>query len=105
MLAVTLNEKLLRFPYFASPKLDGIRCLVLDGHARTRTMRHLPNDPAREWFAKRGELLTNLDGELIVGDPTAPDCQFFVFVLYGDYRVDLHCLVQMSTAWLQKYFL
>ena len=37
MLAVTLSEKLLRFPYLASPKLDGIRCLVLDGHARTRT--------------------------------------------------------------------
>lgn len=30
MLAVTLNEKLLRFPYFASPKLDGSRCLMLD---------------------------------------------------------------------------
>jgi hypothetical protein len=36
MLAVNLNEKLLRFPYFASPKLDGIRCLALDGHACTR---------------------------------------------------------------------
>jgi hypothetical protein len=37
-------------------------------------MKQLPNGHAREWFAKYGELLANLDGELIVGDPTAPDC-------------------------------
>ena len=84
MLAVTLNEKLLRFPYFASPKLDGIRCLVLDGQARTRTMKQLPNVHARKWFVGHGELLANLDGELSFAirqlglhqqDPRHPGCR------------------------------
>jgi hypothetical protein len=44
----------------------GIRCLVLDGHARTRTVRQLPNVHAWKWFAEHGEMPANLDGELMV---------------------------------------
>lgn len=73
MLATDFDEGLLRFPYYASPKLDGIRAVVLDGHALTRTLKRLPNFHAREWFQRHAELLDGLDGELVVGDPTAPD--------------------------------
>jgi DNA ligase-1 len=74
MLGVQFEEGSLRFPYYASPKLDGIRCLCLDGEARTRSMKRIPNLYVRDWFAKHRDLLANLDGELVVGPPTAPDC-------------------------------
>jgi DNA ligase-1 len=74
MLATDFDEARLRFPYFASPKLDGIRCLVFEGGARTRSMKPIPNEYIRTWFMERRELLANMDGELIVGDPTASNC-------------------------------
>lgn len=73
MLAVDHEEARLRFPYLASPKLDGIRCLILDGGAKTRSMKRLPNDYVHEWF-QRNPWLADMDGELIVGEPTAKDC-------------------------------
>jgi DNA ligase-1 len=73
MLAVDFDEGLLRFPYYASPKVDGIRCLIIDGEARTRSMKRIPNFHVREWFQKNAELLAGLDGELVVGDPAAKD--------------------------------
>ncbi len=77
MLATDFEEARLRFPYIASPKLDGIRCLVLGGEkggARTRSMKRLPNEYLDEWFLRHAELLASMDGEIIVGDPTAPNC-------------------------------
>jgi len=73
MLAVDFHEKLLRFPYYASPKVDGIRAVVIDGEARTRSMKRIPNFHVREFFEKNANLLANLDGELVVGDPAAKD--------------------------------
>lgn len=61
----------LRFPFLASPKLDGIRCIVTPDGARTRSLKPLPN---RELSAllSRPELC-GLDGELIAGAATARD--------------------------------
>lgn len=74
MLAADYEEASLRFPYYASPKLDGIRCLVVDGKARTRSMKPFPNDYVDGFFRTNAKFLANLDGELIVGSPTAKDC-------------------------------
>lgn len=74
MLATDFEEDRLVFPYYASPKLDGIRCLVLGGEARTRSLKRFPNRHVHEWFQEHGTMLANLDGELIVGEPTAKDC-------------------------------
>lgn len=74
MLGVQFDDRRLRFPYYGSPKLDGIRCLSLDGEARTRSMKRIPNFHVRDWFAHHKTLLSNLDGELVVGEPTANDC-------------------------------
>lgn len=57
--------KLLRYPLFVSPKLDGIRCLTIHQNCISRSGKLLPSSQAREMFAK----YPNLDGELIVGDP------------------------------------
>lgn len=61
----------LRFPFLASPKLDGVRCIITPQGARTRALKPIPN----KWLAaqlSRPEFV-GLDGELICGSPTAPD--------------------------------
>lgn len=72
MLAATLKSQFttLRFPLYASVKLDGIRALVLSGVVKSRTMKPIPNVAVQKLFGD----LEGLDGELIVGDPAAPDC-------------------------------
>jgi len=71
LLAYTVESiETVRFPVFASPKLDGIRCLILDGVAVSRTLKPIPNLHIRHQLAG----LPALDGELICGDPTDPDC-------------------------------
>lgn len=60
------------FPGLASPKLDGIRCLIVEGIAVSRNFKRIPNDAISTALNHAG--LTGLDGELIVGDPKAPDC-------------------------------
>jgi DNA ligase-1 len=70
MLAVNAEVDKIKFPVYASPKLDGIRCIIIDGVPKTRTLKDIPNKHV-------AGLLTNpaydgLDGELIVGDPTSP---------------------------------
>ncbi len=72
MLAATLKGGLetLRYPLYASIKLDGIRALVLDGVVTSRTMKPIPNHYVQRKFGD----LEGYDGELIMGDPTAPDC-------------------------------
>jgi len=59
------------WPMLASPKLDGIRCVVRGGVATSRTLIPLPNRNLAAWLPWHE--LEHLDGELIVGDPTAPD--------------------------------
>lgn len=68
MLAETLEDSSkLSFPVIASPKLDGIRCLIVGGKALSRSLKPIPNASVQAWVAQH-ELLNGLDGELIVGD-------------------------------------
>lgn len=71
MLACNANPAKLRFPVAAQEKLDGIRCVIVDGKALTRTLKEVPN---REVFdALSRPEFEGLDGEIIVGSPTASD--------------------------------
>lgn len=60
------------FPLLVSPKLDGIRAAVQDGKLVSRNQKPIPNRHVKDLFnfAK----YEGLDGELIVGSPTAEDC-------------------------------
>lgn len=72
MLAAKANPAKLKFPLVIQPKLDGIRCSIVDGRALSRTLKEIPN---REIFtALSRPNLNGLDGEIIVGEPTADDC-------------------------------
>lgn len=62
----------LKFPMLASPKLDGIRCIVMDGVGYSRSLKPIPNVCVQALFSS-GDY-DGLDGELIVGDPTSPSC-------------------------------
>lgn len=70
LLADDFVESALRFPGLLSVKLDGIRAINHNGVMMSRSMKPIPNPAIQEKFAG----CTNLDGELIYGDPTSPTC-------------------------------
>ena len=75
MLAATLTRpELIKFPVYCSPKIDGIRCVVFDGVAYSRSLKPIPNPFVQSWVKEHAALLDGLDGELVVGSPTDPNC-------------------------------
>ena len=55
----------------ASPKLDGIRCTIQQGKALSRSLKLIRNEHVQAILGDPA--LNGLDGELIVGSPTAHD--------------------------------
>ena len=73
LLAYTVEDIAhLKLPVMASVKLDGIRCLVIDGVAYSRNMKPIRNKYVQQCIGKPE--YNGLDGELIVGDVFAKDC-------------------------------
>ena len=62
LLATKAEFDKIQYPVLATPKLDGIRCLMVDGVAMSRSMKPIPNDYVRHQL----EGLHGLDGELMV---------------------------------------
>lgn len=52
------------YPVLASPKMDGIRCLIIDGVPVSRNLKPIPNDYIRNTLTELK--LNNLDGELML---------------------------------------
>ncbi|KWH13560.1 ATP-dependent DNA ligase [Burkholderia territorii] len=74
-LAATLTKPdLIKFPVWASPKIDGIRCVFFGGVAYSRSLKPIPNPVVQEFAAAYASLLEGLDGELTVGSPTDANC-------------------------------
>lgn len=102
----------LRFPLIIQPKFDGIRCCVIDGVAKSRTLKRIPNDYIR---AQLFELWKDcsmpylIDGELLVGnnfqDSTSgimtkqgkPNFRFKVF----DYAQNVDSL---KAAYIERFY-
>lgn len=96
LLAATVEHpEQLVFPLVASPKLDGIRCIIHNGIAMSRNLKPIRNTFIQEELQG---LPDGLDGELIVGEPNQglvlnrtvsgvmseagrPEFKFFVFDL------------------------
>jgi len=69
MLAGTVKDmKTIQYPVLVTPKLDGIRCLKIDGKAVSRNFKPIPNEYVRFWIEQH--LPDGVDGELIVEDET-----------------------------------
>lgn len=62
----------LLYPVLVSPKLDGIRAIVLRGKLVSRNLKPIANTELRERYSHFE--FSGLDGELIAGNPTAKDC-------------------------------
>lgn len=62
----------LRFPLLASAKIDGVRCLIVDGKPVSRTLKPIRNHFVRCYLSQHWQL-PDLDGELGVGDATHPN--------------------------------
>lgn len=73
MLAAALkNMEDLSFshPWLATPKLDGIRCLMIDGKAVTRSLKPIRNDYIRNQLESQLKDFPILDGEIMI--PAVP---------------------------------
>lgn len=75
MLAVDVGDKPIKFPVIASPKLDGIRCLIKGGVALSRNLKPIPNVFIQTYLGNSIVCdFEGLDGELTVGDPWDKNC-------------------------------
>jgi len=73
LLAATIKDvTTLTYPLIASPKIDGIRCLIVGKDALSRSLKPIPNRYIQTTL--QNLKLPELDGELIVGSPIASDC-------------------------------
>lgn len=72
MLAKDGNPSDLSYPVAVQHKLDGIRAMVVNGRLVSRTLKPIPNAEIRAAL-ERPEF-EGLDGEIIVGEPTAEGC-------------------------------
>lgn len=70
-LACAVEMDKLVFPVLASPKLDGIRCSIVNGVALTRSLKAIPNKAISAYLSHAD--FNGVDGELIVGEPAAHD--------------------------------
>lgn len=99
MLAVESPDlESIRYPKLLSMKLDGIRCVKVDGKALSRKFKPIPNDFVRSWI--EANLPDGIDGEIMVAGKTfneiqslimskdgEPDFEFYAFDLVsGDLR-------------------
>lgn len=108
MLAATVTDRAkLRFPYLASPKLDGIRCIVRSGEVLSRSLKPIRN----KYIVQQLCNLPDMDGELIVGSPCkgdvfnrttrgvmtevgTPDFQYHAFDTLADLSAPFHARLQ-----------
>lgn len=116
----------LKFPVLLSPKIDGIRALVVNGKLMSRSMKPIPNRYTQALFGCSE--LNGLDGELVVGNPYdknlmqqttsgvmshsgSPQVKYYVFdrwdsqsAFYDRWRslncFDPSCIVQVVHHWV-----
>lgn len=62
----------LTYPLLCSAKIDGVRCLIKDGVALSRSLKPIPNKYIQQWVEDNAEILEGLDGELVVGNAFSP---------------------------------
>ncbi len=73
LLAHTIEDtSKVAYPVLVSVKLDGVRCLIIDGVAMSRSLKPIRNEYVQSCIGHPE--YNGLDGELIVGDVFAPDC-------------------------------
>jgi DNA ligase-1 len=89
MLAVSVEDlNSLRYPKMVSPKLDGIRCLVVNGQAVSRKLKPIPNNHIRNMIETH--LPDGIDGELLIPGKTFNEIQSAVMSIDGQPYFEFH---------------
>lgn len=74
MLASQIDDlSSVKYPVYASYKLDGIRAIIYQGVAYSRSLKPIPNKSIQEWAMQNKKSLEGLDGEFIVGEPNTEE--------------------------------
>lgn len=106
-----INRLLAKTHLIASPKLDGVRGLVTHSGLVSRTLKPIRNRYTQALFGIAA--LAGLDGELIVGDPTANDVyrktNSAVMSMDGEpdvhfYAFDLHDRLPEASNYRERLF-
>lgn len=94
----------LRYPLLATPKLDGIRILKVNGKILTRTFKPLPNNYTRTKLEKI--LPDGIDGELMLADSEATynEIQSAFMTIEGEPRFKYHAFDYVKGKLTQTYF-
>lgn len=105
MLAVNADITKLNFPLLATPKLDGLRCLKLNGKALSRKFKDIPNHHVRKLIET---LPDGLDGELICEGKTFNETQSLIMTEEGTpdftYYVFDYVKTDLKTPYYQRMF-
>ena len=102
MLAATLEDVAnLKFPVIASPKLDGIRCLKVNGKALTRKFKAVPNNFIRHWIETN--LPDGIDGEIMIRNATFNQIQSGVMSVDGEPDFEYHAFDWVSSNVTEPY--
>ena len=97
MLAETWEEKVaLKFPVLASPKLDGIRCVIVNGRALSRKFKDIPNDFTRQYLEKLA--INGLDGELMIKGKTFNEIQSAIMKKSGEPDFSYHVFDRVTNS-------
>lgn len=101
LLAATLDDiSTLKYPVLATPKLDGIRVLKLDGKALTRKFKPVPNTHIRNLLEKY--LPDGVDGELMTAG-TFNDIQSKVMSFDGEPEFTFYAFDYVSAKLDEPY--
>ena len=63
------NLEDIKYPVYVSWKLDGIRAVIFNGVALSRSLKPIPNKQIQQWASDNALALEGVDGEFIVGSP------------------------------------
>jgi DNA ligase-1 len=82
------SEQDIEFPCLATPKLDGIRAMIVEGKAVTRRFSLVGNLATRRWM--EANLPEGIDGELMVPDADFSDLSGLIRRGTGDPKAVFH---------------
>jgi DNA ligase-1 len=85
MLAATLKDASeVQYPVLASPKYDGIRCVIRDGLALSRALKPIANKHIRNALQALGSHGEGLDGEIMLPYPATFQAVSSAVMAYSD---------------------
>ena len=102
LLAVTLEDlNEAKYPVYATPKLDGIRCLKVDGKVVTRKFKELPNRFIRTVL--ENILVDGLDGEIMIPGASFNETQSQVMRFEGEPVFEFHVFDYVKSSLDKSY--